>query len=107
MPSFGIEGIRKFSHLHSSGAVSKADELTYTFNIGNGIQVSVRDLAERVIARTGSDSRIQFVPYEEAYAKGFQDMLRRKPIIDKLAAFTGFRPSTPLREIIRLTAEAA
>lgn len=43
MPSFGIEGIRKFSHLHSSGAVSKADELTYTFNIGNGLDQKLRD----------------------------------------------------------------
>jgi UDP-glucose 4-epimerase len=45
------------------------------------------------------------VPYGKAYAPGFDDMRRRKPVVDKLAAKTGFRPATPLRKIIELTAE--
>jgi UDP-glucose 4-epimerase len=46
------------------------------------------------------------VPYAQAYAPGFDDMRRRRPVVDKLARVTGFRPATSLREIIRLTAEA-
>lgn len=76
------------------------------FNIGGTQEISMRDLARRVIASVGSASRIQFVPYAQAYAPGFEDMRRRKPRVTKLARFTGFRPRTPLREIIRLTAAA-
>ena len=46
---------------------------------------------------------IEFVPYNEAYAPGFEDMLRRKPILNKLEQRTGFRPLTPLGKIIELT----
>jgi UDP-glucose 4-epimerase len=74
------------------------------FNIGSTEEVSIADLATQVIALLGSRSTIVFASYEEAYAKGFQDMLRRKPIIEKLTRVTGFRPSTSLREIITLTA---
>lgn len=76
------------------------------FNIGGTEEVSMRDLAGQVIAAAGSESKIQFVPYAQAYAPGFEDMRRRKPRVTKLAKFTGFRPRTPLREIIRLTAAA-
>ena len=51
-----------------------------------------------------SPSRIELVPYDRAYAPGFEDMRRRKPVLDKLAAFTGFRPATTLREIVAKTA---
>jgi UDP-glucose 4-epimerase len=76
------------------------------FNIGGTEEISMRDLAKEVIAAVGSKSRIEFVPYARAYAPGFEDMRRRKPRVTKLAKFTGFRPRTPLREIIRLTAAA-
>jgi len=59
-----------------------------------------------VIAMLGSKSAIEFVPYAEAYAPGFDDMHRRKPVVDKLARVTEFRPTTSLDEIIRLTAGA-
>ena len=64
-------------------------------------------LAKRVIELTGSASEIELVPYDEAYDDGFEDMQRRKPGVDKLEAFTGFRPSTPLDEIVRSTAGLA
>jgi UDP-glucose 4-epimerase len=76
------------------------------FNIGGTEEITIRDLAKRVIATLGSKSRIEFVPYAKAYAPGFEDMRRRKPRVTKLAKFTGFRPRTPLREIIQLTATA-
>jgi UDP-glucose 4-epimerase len=73
-------------------------------NVGGTEEITLVDLAELVIATLGSQSRIEFVPYEIAYAPGFEDMLRRKPLVEKLAAMTGFRPERPLREIIQLTA---
>jgi UDP-glucose 4-epimerase len=77
------------------------------FNIGGTEEIAIRDLAKRVIATLGSKSQIEFVPYAKAYAPGFEDMRRRKPRVTKLAKFTGFRPRTPLREIIQLTAAPA
>ena len=74
------------------------------FNVGSSEEVSIRQLAELVIEILRSPSAIELVPYARAYALGFEDMLRRKPVLDKLAAFTGFRPATPLREIVVKTA---
>jgi len=55
--------------------------------------------------RTSSSSPIEFVPYDQAYEPGFEDMMRRVPSVDKLHALTGFRPQTSLNEIIdRVTA---
>jgi UDP-glucose 4-epimerase len=73
------------------------------FNVGGTEEVSIRQLAELVIEVLGSRSTIEYLPYAQAYAPGFEDMRRRKPLVEKLARVTGFRPSTPLREIIRAT----
>jgi UDP-glucose 4-epimerase len=75
------------------------------FNIGGTEEVTIRELAERVIQVLGSSSKIEFVPYSEAYAPGFDDMRRRKPLVQRLQTVTGFRPQVPLDEIIRRTAE--
>jgi UDP-glucose 4-epimerase len=69
-------------------------------NIGNTEEVSIENLAKIVKQRTSSSSPIQFIPYDQAYEPGFEDMMRRVPSIDKLEAFTGFRPQTSLAEII-------
>jgi UDP-glucose 4-epimerase len=74
------------------------------FNVGSDEEVSIRGLAELVVALVGSRSKIEYVPYHQAYAPGFEDMLRRKPLIQKCERLTGFRPATPLREIILRTA---
>ncbi len=75
------------------------------FNVGNDEEVSIADLAARVIAETGSGSGVELVPYEKAYAApGFEDMQRRRPALEKLERVTGFRPRTPLSRIIRVTA---
>jgi UDP-glucose 4-epimerase len=76
------------------------------FNVGSTEEVSILELAERVRAVIGSQSKIQFVPYETAYAAGFEDMLRRKPVIEKLYQVVGFRPKTSLAQIIESTAQA-
>jgi UDP-glucose 4-epimerase len=70
------------------------------FNIGSGEEVTIRALAERVIARTGSDSLITLIPYEQAYEAGFDDMRRRVPDTSKIGAAIGWRPTTPLDETI-------
>lgn len=75
------------------------------FNIGNTEEVTILELAHRVIETLGSKSTIEFLPYEQAYAPGFDDMRRRKPVVEKLEGVIGFRPQTSLRDIIRRTAE--
>ena len=74
-------------------------------NIGNTEEITMRELAHLVKERTRSASEIQFIPYDEAYAPGFEDMMRRVPSVEKLQALTAFRPQIPLNEIIdRVTA---
>lgn len=74
------------------------------FNIGSTEEVTIRDLAEKVIEILQSKSAIELISYNEAYEPGFDDMRRRKPVLERLAATVGFRPGTPLRRIIELTA---
>jgi UDP-glucose 4-epimerase len=69
-------------------------------NVGNTEEVSIEELAKLVKQRTGSSSAIEFIPYDKAYEPGFEDMMRRVPCVDKLHSLTGFRPQTPLNEII-------
>jgi UDP-glucose 4-epimerase len=75
------------------------------FNIGGTEEVSMLELARLVVQTLGSKSRIGLIPYDRAYAPGFDDMRRRKPLVEKLERFVKFKPQTPLREIIRLTAK--
>jgi len=74
------------------------------FNIGGTEEVSILELARFVVATLGSKSEIEVIPYEQAYAPGFDDMRRRKPSVKKLERVVRFKPQTPLREIIHLTA---
>ncbi len=76
------------------------------FNVGGTEEISIRELAGRVVEILGSRSAIQFVPYSQAYEPGFDDMRRRKPMVQKLTAAIGFHPSTALQTIIELTAAA-
>ena len=74
------------------------------FNIGGTEEVSMLELAQLVVKTLDSKSKIELIPYDKAYAPGFDDMRRRKPLVAKLERFVNFKPQTPLREIIRLTA---
>jgi UDP-glucose 4-epimerase len=76
----------------------------HVFNVGGTEEVSILDLAQRVLRLLGSTGPIEMIPYDEAYAPGFEDMRRRKPMVTKLKQFTGFTPETSLDEIIRRTA---
>jgi len=74
-------------------------------NVGNTEEISIEALARLVKERTRSASPIEFIPYDQAYEPGFEDMMRRVPSVEKLVSLTGFRPQTPLNEIIdRVTA---
>jgi UDP-glucose 4-epimerase len=71
------------------------------FNLGSNEEVSILELAKRVIALTGSRSEIEFVPYEKAYGRSFDDLQRRAPDLGRIAGAIGFKPSYRLEEIIQ------
>jgi UDP-glucose 4-epimerase len=70
------------------------------FNIGNGQEISINALAEKVRALTGSTSEIVRIPYEQAYEAGFEDMPRRVPDISKISGLIGYAPTVDLDEIL-------
>ena len=76
------------------------------FNIGGTEEVSILELAKLVVETLGAKSQIELIPYDQAYAPGFDDMRRRKPLVEKLERAVKFKPQTSLRDIIRLTAES-
>ena len=97
---------RCFGHVQDSveGVLRLIDTpaaVNEVFNIGSTEETTIRRLAEQVRDEAGSQSPIVTVPYSEAYAAGFEDMLRRVPDVTKLERATGFRPRTPLSGIIR------
>lgn len=69
-------------------------------NIGNDFEISINDLAQKVIEETNSPSKISFVPYEEAYGEGFEDMERRVPNIDLIRELVGWQPKRDLSTMI-------
>jgi UDP-glucose 4-epimerase len=71
------------------------------FNVGTPEEVTIRELAHRVKAITGSPSPIVTVPYDQAYEAGFEDMPRRVPDLAKIEHLIGYRPAVGLDEIIR------
>jgi UDP-glucose 4-epimerase len=74
-------------------------------NIGNNFEISMNDLAKKIIEETGSKSEIKYVPYSEAYGDGFEDMERRVPNIDLIKSLTGWQPKRDLTQIIKDVAE--
>ena len=70
------------------------------FNIGNGKEISIGDLAERIKAMTNSASPIVKIPYDQAYEAGFEDMPRRVPDISRIRALIGYEPTVELDEIL-------
>ena len=69
-------------------------------NIGNDAEISINDLAQKIIDETSSKSKIVYMPYEEAYGEGFEDMERRVPNIDLINQLVGWRPMRNLSTII-------
>ena len=69
-------------------------------NIGNDFEISINGLAKKIIEETGSKSELVYVPYEEAYGDGFEDMERRVPNIDLINQLVGWKPQRDLSTII-------
>ena len=70
------------------------------FNIGGIEEISILDLAQRIVAATRSSSEIRIVPYDEVFGKDFEDMQRRVPSVEKIKKLIGFDPKTPLDVIL-------
>ena len=75
------------------------------FNIGGRDEVSIAELAQRVIDLADSDSKVKYVSYEEAYEEGFEDMQRRVPDTTRAHDLIGFEPTVELEAIIRAVIE--
>jgi UDP-glucose 4-epimerase len=71
-----------------------------TFNIGSPHEISILDLAARVIERTGSDSSVTLIPYDEAYPDGFEEIGRRHPDLSRINTVTGWSPTRSIDKMI-------
>jgi UDP-glucose 4-epimerase len=71
------------------------------FNIGGVGEISILDLANKIVRQLNSNSKITFTAYEEAYKVGYEDMQRRVPSISKISSFNGWRPNLSLNSIIK------
>jgi len=82
-------------------AIAFADNtIGKVINIGNDFEISIYDLAKKIITETGSKSEIVYVPFEEAYGDGFEDMERRVPNVDLINQLVGWKPKRELTMII-------
>jgi len=92
-----VEGLTK--------AIETPECFGQVMNIGNAEEVTIKQLAEKAIEMTGSTSEIKYIPYEEAYGEGFDDMRRRVPCLKKAKRLLGYQPTRTLDEIINDVAE--
>ena len=96
---------RCFTHVRDTVAalvaLSDSDQASgQTFNIGTSNLIAVHELARRVIVRSGSDSGVRLVPYEEAYASGFEELGTRVPDTSALEDLTGWEASLSINDAI-------
>ncbi len=88
-----------------AGLAQHPQAVGQVFNIGSTEEITIRELAEKIIDLTGSSSEIHYVPYDEAYAPGFEDMQRRVPAIEKIQGLIGYRPRYRLDDTLRRVIE--
>jgi UDP-glucose 4-epimerase len=82
-------------------AIAFADNtIGKVINVGNDFEISINDLAKKIIEKTGSTSEITYVPYVEAYGNGFEDMERRVPNLDLINQLVGWKPKRDLSTMI-------
>ena len=98
--------IRCFCHISDAirallTVIDSDKAIGQVFNIGNNHQISIMDLAKKVIEFTGSKSEIKNISYSDAYPEGFEDMQRRVPDISKIKNVLGWSPEFGLEQIIR------
>jgi UDP-glucose 4-epimerase len=99
------EQTRCFAHVYDviDAVISVAfaqNTIGKVINIGNDFEISINNLAKKVIAETGSSSQIEYLPYVDAYGHGFEDMERRVPNIDLVHELVGWKPRRDLSTII-------
>jgi UDP-glucose 4-epimerase len=97
---------RCFTHVSDViGALMKivehTDAVGEVYNIGSTQEITILQLAEKIKELTGSKSNIVFVPYDQAYEEGFEDMMRRVPDISKINRLIGYEPKIPLDETLK------
>jgi UDP-glucose 4-epimerase len=85
------------------GLMDHEESVGQVFNIGNSEEISIKGLAERVRELSNSKSELVYIPYEEAYEGGFEDMQRRCPDNSKIKKLLGYKPSKTLDELIQVT----
>jgi UDP-glucose 4-epimerase len=76
------------------------DAIGRPFNVGSSVEITIKELAQRVIERCESTSQIRYVPFEEAYSDGFEELGRRKPDTGALEHLTGWRPRLTIEDAI-------
>ena len=81
------------------GLMESNESSGQVFNIGNSQEITIEDLARRVKELSGSKSDLKYIPYEEAYESGFEDMRRRCPDNSKITKLLGYKPSLSLDEL--------
>jgi UDP-glucose 4-epimerase len=83
------------------GLACQAQANGRVFNVGSREEVRILDLARRIRALTGSSSELQLVPFQDAYAPGFEDMQRRVPDLTRIQELLGWEPAHDLNDILR------
>ncbi len=96
---------RCFCHVYDAVAavlalIDSEKAVGQVFNVGNNVEISVNELAKKVVHQLGSKSAIEMIPYEDAYGAGFEDMQRRVPDISKIKSVIGWAPKLGLDSII-------
>jgi UDP-glucose 4-epimerase len=76
------------------------EAIGHVFNVGNDAETSINDLAKLIIKKCQSNSKTQYISYQNAYGNGFEDMNRRKPNLEKINKLIGYKPKVQLDEII-------
>ncbi len=96
---------RSFCHVHDNiravwGLMESREISGEIFNVGSAERVSILDLAQRVLSLTNSSSELEFVPHNEVYGLGVEDVLHREPSIEKIGKAIGWAPTRTLDEIL-------
>jgi UDP-glucose 4-epimerase len=76
------------------------------YNIGTNQEIAIEELADKIIEMTGSKSEKQFVPYEVAYGRPIEDMMRRLPSLERIEKTIGWKPRISLDETLRAIIES-
>ena len=96
---------RTFCHVADAveglvGLLGSEKTFGQVYNLGGQREISIRELAELIVARASSTSKLQFIPFEQAYDDDFEDMQRRVPDLTKIGSAIGYRPARSIEQVI-------